>query len=313
MLYESKYYGTQNLGDSIMHYGVKGQKWGLRRYQNADMSLTPEGRIHYGVGQGRKNSQKFSEQMYKKYGLLEAHPKKDQAWDNSFDMWTKGASDKEIRKYLEENGLSYDDNWKSQTKHIKGGEEIRGEALLKQMKQAHSDVLKTYDVDKNADALTPYVKNVEAAKNELSKHADRFIESEDFMKYVERGVNRRVDDDELKELVYMELDDARNGKIKMKSTAAFDLAYPEWTMDDPDYTKLNNNYKRANDEFNKKSYDLASKSYGKAGSQSFRDWSDVDASFYGIERKDSQKRDKEMLAFLMRDAAEKKVKKNKLK
>lgn len=33
-----------------MHYGVEGQKWGIRRYQNADGSLTAEGRIHYGVG-----------------------------------------------------------------------------------------------------------------------------------------------------------------------------------------------------------------------------------------------------------------------
>lgn len=27
----------------LMHHGVKGQKWGIRRYQNPDGSLTPEG------------------------------------------------------------------------------------------------------------------------------------------------------------------------------------------------------------------------------------------------------------------------------
>ena len=32
-----------------MHHGVEGQKWGVRRYQNADGSLTPEGRQHYGL------------------------------------------------------------------------------------------------------------------------------------------------------------------------------------------------------------------------------------------------------------------------
>lgn len=32
-----------------MHYGVTGQKWGVRRWQNPDGSLTPEGRKHYGL------------------------------------------------------------------------------------------------------------------------------------------------------------------------------------------------------------------------------------------------------------------------
>lgn len=34
----------------LYHYGIKGQKHGVRKYQNEDGSLTPEGRIHYGVG-----------------------------------------------------------------------------------------------------------------------------------------------------------------------------------------------------------------------------------------------------------------------
>lgn len=33
--------------NSIYHHGVKGQKWGHRKYQNADGSLTPEGRQRY--------------------------------------------------------------------------------------------------------------------------------------------------------------------------------------------------------------------------------------------------------------------------
>jgi len=34
----------------VQHHGVRGQKWGIRRYQNADGSLTEEGRRHYGMG-----------------------------------------------------------------------------------------------------------------------------------------------------------------------------------------------------------------------------------------------------------------------
>ena len=33
--------------NSIYHYGVKGTKWGIRKYQYEDGSLTPEGRLHY--------------------------------------------------------------------------------------------------------------------------------------------------------------------------------------------------------------------------------------------------------------------------
>ena len=36
--------------DDLCHYGIKGQKRGVRRYQNTDGSLTPAGKQHYGVG-----------------------------------------------------------------------------------------------------------------------------------------------------------------------------------------------------------------------------------------------------------------------
>lgn len=34
----------------LAHHGVKGQKWGVRKYQNPDGSLTEEGKRHYGIG-----------------------------------------------------------------------------------------------------------------------------------------------------------------------------------------------------------------------------------------------------------------------
>ena len=40
----------------LVHHGIKGQRWGDRKYQNLDGSLTPEGRIRYGQGPGRSGN-----------------------------------------------------------------------------------------------------------------------------------------------------------------------------------------------------------------------------------------------------------------
>ena len=41
--------------DELMHHGVKGQKWGVRRYQNSDGSLTSAGKKRYTQGSGKSD------------------------------------------------------------------------------------------------------------------------------------------------------------------------------------------------------------------------------------------------------------------
>ena len=39
-----------NEGIYLAHHGVKGQRWGIRRFQNPDGSLTAAGKLRYSVG-----------------------------------------------------------------------------------------------------------------------------------------------------------------------------------------------------------------------------------------------------------------------
>lgn len=48
----------------LYHHGIKGQKWGVRRFQNADGSLTPEGMKRYGYDSKTGLMSKEGEKLY---------------------------------------------------------------------------------------------------------------------------------------------------------------------------------------------------------------------------------------------------------
>lgn len=52
-------------GVYLQHHGIRGMKWGQRRWQNEDGSLTAAGRQHYGVSEGgnRKMERLYKRQM----------------------------------------------------------------------------------------------------------------------------------------------------------------------------------------------------------------------------------------------------------
>lgn len=61
--------------DELCHFGTPGMKKGQRRYQNEDGTLTPEGKIHYGIGLGIKAAKRVGKAAVKtgKKGLNQAY------------------------------------------------------------------------------------------------------------------------------------------------------------------------------------------------------------------------------------------------
>ena len=56
--------------DCLCHYGIKGMKWGVRRFQNEDGSLTAQGKKRYDNPSSKNKGYQFSDKKFHKGKIL---------------------------------------------------------------------------------------------------------------------------------------------------------------------------------------------------------------------------------------------------
>ena len=95
-------HGSQ-MDSFLMHYGIKGQKWGVRRFQNADGTLTPEGKERYLKSTSQADQQNLS--FREKWRTREAN-NLEKAWE-ALDAEVK--IDREKTKQTKSDGRIVDD------------------------------------------------------------------------------------------------------------------------------------------------------------------------------------------------------------
>lgn len=71
--------------NNLQHIGIKGMRWGIRRFQNKDGSLTPEGRKRYADDDGDSSGNKGAHEDH-----IRAHTRRD----------VSTMSDKELNDYI---------------------------------------------------------------------------------------------------------------------------------------------------------------------------------------------------------------------
>lgn len=110
-------YGRVRQPPELCHYGIKGQKWGLRRYQYENGSYTPEGKERYRKLSGSSEPAKGIPKGSEKKGNTEADKEEARKKQNGKDRdeWkakdVNELSDEELRR--RNNRLQAEQNYKN--------------------------------------------------------------------------------------------------------------------------------------------------------------------------------------------------------
>lgn len=141
----------------LQHHGIKGQRWGIRRFQNKDGSLTPL---------GRKRNREVDDDYETHEDYKKAHGSKS----------VKSMSDKELRERI--NRIQMEQQYRNLTKKksvIDSGKKVVGEIIANAAKETVKNYVRQYMTNKIDMEISKAAKN---AASKTSKNVmDKFVET----------------------------------------------------------------------------------------------------------------------------------------
>ncbi len=136
------YNQTDYNNDYLAHHGIKGQKWGVRRYQNPDGSLTPAGQKRYGID-GERTAESIRKEL-----------------NDTFEMIGKNQS--KVNSLERKNAIK-DAIWRNKIgKSLKKGDEVTAE------KYANKIIDKQKEKDPYIEAYNEGYKKIPGLMKELA-------------------------------------------------------------------------------------------------------------------------------------------------